>query len=366
MGSRGFDPSKFGDDRSITFNPLKSGALVFSQPSLRHNPHRELKIQGLSIPVVKSYKYLGVELSADNDYLTPHWEKLTEKANKAIQRLNARTLWSFNRFEVSKILWKATAVPQLTYCNAVITMPRRLRNHIEVRQRDAGRWALGIPHSTVSKEFIEGELGWSSFDARESTSKMMYFERVKQMEPTRWPKLVLTATEITNTKVIAIERLKKLRSQFDLEDLEITRNTSGTPMWNTFYRTLKSGVKNKLDSTWKKNMETKSTLCVYRQSKETRGLRTDVYDNSRGSRLLALARAGMLNTRQRQNSRDPSIDMSCTRCGAPETIQHVVLGCEEGKHSQQEFPYRLGLHPHTTLEDLRRTKEILTRWENDL
>ena len=39
-------------------------------------------------------------------------------------------------------------------------MPRRLRNKVEVRQRDAERWALGIMHSTVAKKFIEGELGF--------------------------------------------------------------------------------------------------------------------------------------------------------------------------------------------------------------
>ena len=356
--------SKFGDDRSIKFNPKKSGAMVFSQPTATNILDRDLCIQGLQIPLVESYKYLGLELSAEKDYLAQQWVKLTETAKKAIQRLNARTLWSFNRFEVSKILWKATAVPQLTYCNSVITMPRRLRNLVDVRQRDAGRWALGIPHSTVSKEFIEGELGWSSFDARETTSKTMYFERIKQMDQTRWPKLVLTATEITNAKLTAIERLKQLRLQFQVEDLELSRTTSGSPLWNTFRKQLKERVPDKLDSTWKRNMESKSTLGVYRQFKVTRGLKTNIYDNSRGSRLLALTRAGMLNTRSRQNSRDPSIDIACPKCGAPETDKHVVLECEEGKFTQQEYPRRLGLHPESEPKDLGKAKDTLTRWEN--
>ena len=61
-----------------------------------------------------------------------------------------------------------------------------------IRQRDAGRWARGIPHSTVAKEFIEGGVGWSSFDARETTSKMIYFGRIKRMDPTRWPNRICT------------------------------------------------------------------------------------------------------------------------------------------------------------------------------
>ena len=149
-----------------------------------------------------------------------------------------------SRSEVSEILWKATAVPQLTYCNAVITMPKWLGNHIEVRQRDAGRWAFGIPYSTVSKEFIEGELGWSSFDARETTSKMMYFERIERTDSTRWPSRVLTATEITNMKVKSVKRLKKLKPQFNLENLEVTHNASGTPIWNKFRKELRTREQN--------------------------------------------------------------------------------------------------------------------------
>ncbi|XP_028969045.1 uncharacterized protein LOC108865189 [Galendromus occidentalis] len=277
--------SKFGDNRPIKFNPQKSGVIVFSRPPSTHMHDQGLTIQGRQIPEVESYKYLGIELSAERYYLSQHWEKVTWTANKAIQRLNARTLWSFNRFEVSKILWKATAVPQLTYCNATITMPKRLRNLIEVRQRDAGRWALGIPHSTISKEFIEGELGWSSFEAREATSKTMYFESVKHMDQKRWPRRILTAIELTKAR----------------------------------------------------NMVTKTTLRIYRQFKDKRGLERNIYDNRRGSRLLALARAGMLNTRSRQHARDPSIDESCPKCGAPETDTHIVLECEEGRFDHKNI-----------------------------
>ena len=355
--------SRFGDERSIKFNPLKSGLLVFSQPPPVHIPTRDLEIQSKPIPVVESYKYLGIELSADRDYLKTHWEKLSEKADKAIQRLNARTLWSFNKFEVSKVLWKATAVPQLTYCNAVIKMPIRLRNKAEVRQRDAGRWALGIMNSTVANEFIEGELGWNSFNARETISKTMYFERIKQMDHTRWPWLVLKAMERKKIKLKATERLKQLREMFGVEKLKIAKNTSGTPMWNTFRKELKTSVRNKMDAIWKRNMESKSTLAVYRQFKETRGLTENLYDNSRGSRLLALARAGMLNTRYRQHTRDPSIDKHCPKCGAPETDKHVILECEEDQHTHEEFAIRLGLHPNSSPKDLSKTKDTLRKWE---
>lgn len=44
----------------------------------------------LSIPTVESYKYLGIELSAANDCLIVHWEKLSERADKAINETQCK------------------------------------------------------------------------------------------------------------------------------------------------------------------------------------------------------------------------------------------------------------------------------------
>ncbi|XP_018497151.1 uncharacterized protein LOC108865019 [Galendromus occidentalis] len=83
--------SKFGDNRSIKFNPQKSGVIVFSRPPSTHTHDQGLTIHGRQIPEVEFYKYLGIELSAERDYLSQHWDEVTRTANKAIRRLNART-----------------------------------------------------------------------------------------------------------------------------------------------------------------------------------------------------------------------------------------------------------------------------------
>ena len=340
--------------------------MVFSKPRQDPSHDRDLKIQGMNVPIVQTYKYLGIELSADDDYLSHHGEKLTKAANTAIQRLNARSLWKFNRFEISKTLWKATAVTQLTYCNAVITLPKRIQNLLETRQRDAGRWALGLPNSTIAKEFIEGELGWSSFEARESVSKLMYFERIKNLDQDRWPKLILEAMKLTHTKVKSIERSKILRKLYDLESIKLTQDTSGRLEWNKFRKQIRESLRTRSDTQWRKSMESKSTLLVYRQFEETRGLLTNLYDNSRGSRLLALTRAGMLNTRSRLHKYDTSIDPNCPHCGRPESDRHVVLGCDEDGDTEQEFARRIGLSPNPEAKTLRRTKATLSAWERQL
>ena len=234
---------------------------------------------------------------------------------------------------------------------------------METRQRDAGRWALGLPNSTIAKEFIEGELGWSSFEARETASKMMYFERIRNLHQDRWPKLILDALKITQTKVQSIERSTILQKRYGLAKIKLTRDTSGRLEWKKSV----SRSKNRYGRSWthngKKSMEPKTSLLVYRQFKETRGLPMNLYDNSRGNRLLALARAGMLNTRTRLHKYDSSVDPNCPRCGRPETDKHVILGCDESEHTGQEFARRLGLTPNPEAKTLRRTKTTLSTWE---
>ena len=91
-------------------------------------------------------------------------------------------------------------------------------------------------------------------------------------------------------------------------------------MWSILREELsppfQSRVQNELDSTWKQNMENKSMLNAYRKLEGTRGLTTGLYDELRRSRLLALATAGMLNTREQRHARDPFMDIQCARCGA--------------------------------------------------
>ena len=84
------------------------------------------------------------------------------------------------------------------------------RKRIERTQREAGKWALGQPALNIANEFIEGELGWSSFEAKEAKSKILYFARVKALSEDRWPRKVLQMIEVTNLKTRAFKRMKEL------------------------------------------------------------------------------------------------------------------------------------------------------------
>ncbi|KAH7934095.1 hypothetical protein HPB49_021481 [Dermacentor silvarum] len=72
------------------------------------------------------------------------------------------------------------AVPGLTYANAVLCLSSGVREFLERRQREIGRPALGVPRLTPV-EAIQGEMGWSSFTAREALAKATYENRLPRL-----------------------------------------------------------------------------------------------------------------------------------------------------------------------------------------
>ena len=66
-------PSEVGDELKLEFNPRKSAIIDFNEPGSGMNPG--LEIQGQCIPCEKSYKYLGILLCNERNYLAEQ-EKL--------------------------------------------------------------------------------------------------------------------------------------------------------------------------------------------------------------------------------------------------------------------------------------------------
>jgi len=97
-----------------------------------------------------------------------------------------------------------------------------------------------------------------------------------------------------------------------------------------------------------------------------RGGGSHPYDNSRGSALLALCRAGMLMTRTRRQVSDPDIDTTCTRCGmVPETMEHVIFECNEVYFGEEDLTARLGFGKNPPGSRVKTTKRLLEYWEKE-
>jgi Reverse transcriptase (RNA-dependent DNA polymerase)/Endonuclease-reverse transcriptase len=356
--------TRVGDKLGLTFNPAKSAVIEFAKGS--SSTRCGLFIQGKELPLDHSYKYLGITLCDSPDYLKDQESIWEGKAAQALRQLHAQSLWTFNRYEISRIEWKAVAVPSLTYGNAVTTMSRRLRNALEVRQRDAARWALGIPGHKVATEFLDNELKWSTFEKREAQSKIKFFGRIGIMPQERWPRAVLTMMETLECKTDTYKRMKELKNVYRCSDIRVNLDWRGRPQMSQFNTRIEEMVTKISHEKLVEGMRGKGSLETYRAHIGAQERAACVYTNDRGSSLLALARAGMLPTRMHRRHYEPGIMTHCLRCGMePETAEHVVLECNTALQGEAEFLNRLGLTQEINHAVIRRTKGLLAAWESE-
>ncbi|KAH7948713.1 hypothetical protein HPB49_001177 [Dermacentor silvarum] len=183
---------------------------------------------------------------------------------------------------------------------------------MERQQREAGCTALGC-HGHVAKEAVQGGVGWSSFEAREATSKVAY------------------------------RGLYQIEKKYGFFGEEIEADTA--TKWSVEVR---RRVKEAETTIWSKEMESESTLELYQGNK--RGISAECfYDNSIGSSLLFEARAGALRTLvYRSRFQDTGMCTKCRLCGAEaETQEHLILRCA-GQHTapaeDTDLPRAFGFH----------------------
>ncbi|KAG0423784.1 hypothetical protein HPB47_016152 [Ixodes persulcatus] len=194
---------------------------------------------------------------------------------------------------------------------------------MERRQREVGRQALGC-HGMVATEAVQGDLGWSSFEAREATSKITYDSRLRLMDRGRWAKKMFVYTYLTGVQTGWRKRLYQLEKKYGFFSTPVTITTDRK--WETEIR---KRVREEEAARWAETAKSKSTLYMYHRYKHEISAETRLYDNSLGSRLLFESRAGGLRTQVYRRRFDQTVESAaCRVCGqADETIEHIVLSC---------------------------------------
>ena len=233
--------------------------------------------------------------------------------------VRSKALWSFNRYIISRDVWKSVFVPALTYGNASLVLGGDVERKLEVMQREVERFSLGC-RFTCSREFLQGEVNMSSFKFREAQAKLSYDIRLGKIGEDRWA-----------AKLQKIKRLERIKTKWDRR-LEYCGRLIGYNKreWEDAeldVAEVKGIVKQRQLEKWTENMAVKSSMEVYRMGKKEWGGVDRLYDNSRGSGFLADARAGMLDTGvYRRHFED--VSGICDLCGeGEETVEHVVVAC---------------------------------------
>lgn len=221
---------------------------------------------------------------------------------------------------------------------------------------------MGITAWKVASEFVLGELGWSTFEAREAQSKIRYFARISAMDSSRWPRKILSMMATVGIYTEAIRKLENLKRRYACSDIPLEYWEDLRANIMLFNSDVNKRIREKQNELWKEAVGSKSSLSVYRQHKERGVTAQGLYQNDRGSALLALARAGMLPTRAHR-AKFQQIDAHCTKCGRDiETIAHVIMNCEPQPETE-ELARRLGFNGQEDEATWTETRKRLETWE---
>ena len=337
----------------LEFNEKKSAIVSFNEGGLGG---REMKIQGKILPEAEKYKYLGVTFCDNGDHLNVERDIRKCKADRGRRAVKARALWGFNRLIIARDLWKAIFVPAISYGNAVLVFGSEFEKKMEVVQRGVMRYAIGCGF-TCANEFVEGEINYSTFLSREFRSKIRYFWGLMENNG-KWANEIQKVKQINKIKTKLDRRVEFALRSVGLRGLEWTEESVEREE-----RGLNRKIKGMREVEWQNGMEGKSSLQLYRKYKKEMVGNEIIYDNGEGSRLLANARAGMLNTRV-YRSHFMNIVEDCGLCGeGAEDIEHVIKTCKFLGEREGQIEEYLGFGEEIKWDMLSGTKNRLIRWK---
>lgn len=353
------------DTLGLAFNPKKSAVLRFSGDC---GEAALVLPNGEELPRLEEYRYLGVILSTSDKLIAGHENHLRQVAQRANRILRRQCLWGCSRYHMVRDLWKAVHVPALTYANSAICLSAPTRDWLERGQREVGRIALGC-HGRVAVEAIQGDVGWSSFEAREASSKISFECRLRTMNDNRWARRLFRYIYIKGIRTQWRSRVMFLRRKYGLLDYVETGPERETA------KGIRDRVREAEGEMWRSAMLPKTTLNLYRESKEDIATEPALYDNSCGGALLFEARAGALRTldyRSRFDCAPETRAAVCRSCGGErETIEHLLLRCSKLTPPTAEgttLPQALGFldaEGNRCGKSVRTTKARLEVWWRD-
>ncbi|KAH7985362.1 hypothetical protein HPB52_025694 [Rhipicephalus sanguineus] len=240
---------------------------------------------------------------------------------------------SWNRSRIRLILKKGSdkrhlesyrpiAVTSVLYRLFCCILRQRMMSWAEESlEREAGRAALGV-HKGVPNEAVQGEVGWSSFEAREAVSKLAYERRLSQLPDGRWAREVFKYIHLKCINTKWVLRTKRLAERYEVAPCRLTEK----PQWDRRTK-VREAVQEAESASWRTMVAGKPALSFYSKAKQAIE-KEPLYENSKGSGLLCEARCGMLRTRLLRATYTPNLDTTCPLCTLEEeSIEHIVLRC---------------------------------------
>ena len=385
---------KFG----LIVNEEKSKILIFKKRGNRkreidENKEEEIKeIEG--IEVVKSMKYLGVEINDGIDIFKKQKLKMKEKAETIAKNTYAVIEKCCNKILIGKTFWKGVALPSILMGNQAANFSQTQINQLQTIENGVYRKILGGAHNTVL-ETIRGDIGASLMESRIMENKILLVKNIMEGSNELMKEIL---SNMRKDEDIAKMKNKEKERQAALKQNETTKKrkierTKGNKWMekldqylnklNIEYKDIEEKDKSEIkritkeydDEKWKEELSKKPTAKMYFRRKKEIG-QEKIYDNRYSSVLLFRARSNSLRLNDEQRHRKGTKDTSCKMCGAEyEDLTHFMIKCRELEkvRNVQLMTKKKGANDEDTVEnllfdiektDLEETKKMIQRMWN--
>jgi hypothetical protein len=324
--------AQFATDWKLSFNQEKSNVLIIGQ---RIN-NKLWKLGDKYISEVDSYKYLGVHISRD---LTDHChaQYVIKKGNRLIAYIKSiiDNFDDFNRVYYGDILWRTIVLPSINYASSVWIPSQADVDKIEHLQLLMARHILKAPRNTP-RAALYGDLGWAPISTIQDSFRAKYFARVIDMEPHRWPKLLLNtmiSLDIDPSKLRYkfMNCIKNILTKCDLNDVIECSKFDINPCNPHWAHSIKCTINKIFHTEWKADVQSKSSLADYLTIKDTPCMekylldKTDFY----GASLKFKIRSNTLPLDRKISRWTPDNDGICKLCNnGMEDVKHFLFTCQ--------------------------------------
>ena len=289
------------------------------------------------IKVTNEIKYLGIQVCNKKDLFQNYRKEKIKTARLLAEQTLSIISKSCNRMLVGKTYWKGVAVPAILYGSPVVRWRKKEIGILEGIQNSVGRKILktGMYAST---DGIRGEIGMSTMKTRINKSVIQYTRRIKTEGNEHLEEIMESHkdnNDVIHKYILNIKREYKIeRNEGEMSKNEV----------NKIFQEADT-------STWRENLEKKSTLEYYKIfKKEIKEVKR--YFNDTKSELYIKARINSLPLAGRIN--EAGDRRICKLCKNEwEDLKHFLFECPKLDHVRRE--HFILQRPHNTT-----TKQIET------
>ena len=275
-----------------------------------------------NIKVVEDIKYLGVTIGTGRDIFKKHKEETINKARRMAKITYSIIEKSCNRLLIGKTYWKGVVLPSILYANPIINWNETEIKELQVIENSVYRTILGGRRYTPIAT-MRGEIGSSTMKRRIYEARLLYMNNIKSRDNLLLKKILQIEEEDKNSKWIKTSSTYQTILHLNEKDIN-----------NMSKLEIKEWSRKWDENEWKKELEEKSTLKIYRKWRKE--IKEREYDNRNESKILFLARANSLplNARVRKDNK------ACDVCKEEEDLVHFLLYCKLNKHEKVLDKYK--------------------------